>query len=99
MCNWARQNINLCLDDPVYKSLAYVTRDDLIDCFNDNVILAIKNYEKMEKLPTLEGQMLTFGRGLKISSVERPIDVFMVTDQGKSVIKTDPDDGCDSTKV
>lgn len=68
------------------KRYLYVTRDDLIDCFGDNVILTLKNYDKYEEPAYQEDDTLIYNRILKVSSKNSPIDVRLVTNDGNSVL-------------
>lgn len=97
MCKWAQQNLKNCMSDREHWSLSYVTRDDLVACFEEDVVLAAKGTCKVERLPTLEGNALIYGRGLRLTTAARPIEVFLVTDDGHSLVQTDPNatDECD----
>lgn len=35
-------------EDPDNQFYAYVTRDDLLECFGDDVVLTIQNYDKYD---------------------------------------------------
>lgn len=78
--------MNHALQDPILKRYLYVTRDDLIDCFGDDVVLTLKNYEKYETPAYQEDDLLIYDRILKVSSRNSPIDVRLVTSDGNSVL-------------
>lgn len=74
------------------KTLAYATRDDLLKCFFGHSVLTVKGHNKVQRLPVMVDNEIIFGRGLKIASDSRPIEVLMATDEGKSLIQTSASD-------
>lgn len=92
LCVWAKQNIRYAVQEKEALSLAYVTRDDLLNCFFKHSVLCVKQHNQVERLPVMVNNTIIMGRGLKISSKGRPIEVLMATDEGKSRIATTSSD-------
>lgn len=78
--------------DPDNMYYAYVTRDDLTDCFGDSVVLTLRNFDYYE---TSAGETdgaqeerngandeIMSENNLKIVSFNTSIDVRLVTDEG-----------------
>lgn len=64
--------------NPENTYYAYVTRDDLIDCFGDNVVLTLRNFDFYETdAAGALAQQLTV-----VSANQTPVDVRLVTQQG-----------------
>lgn len=91
---FAKRNIKFTIKDPDMRTLSYVTRDDLLRCFEDQVVLTAKGLKKVERLPVMEDDVIVMGRGLRIVSQDedRPIEVCLATDEGKALIKTNEND-------
>lgn len=70
------------------RTLAYVTRDDLLQCFSEHSVLMVKGHEKAQRLPVMVNNTIIYGRGLRVSSSDNPIDVLMATDYGHSLVDT-----------
>lgn len=87
---FAKRNIKFMIKDPDTRTMAYVTRDDLLHCFEDQVVLTAKGHQKVERLPVMEDDTIKMGLGLRIVShdEDRPIEVCLATDEGKALIKT-----------
>lgn len=88
LCGWAKQNLRYTVMEKSKRTLVYVTRDDLLRCYGDSSILAVKGHEKAERLPVMVDKTIIMGRGLHISAKNHPIDVLMATKDGKSLIDT-----------
>lgn len=87
---WAKQNIQFTLQDS--RPLAYVTRDDLLQCFFKHSVLTVKGHNLVERLPVMVDNTIMLGRGLRIAANNQPIEVLMATDEGKSLIQTSASD-------
>ena len=44
-CRSLQLSIEYSREDPENQCYAYVTRDDLVDCFGDDVILTVQNFD------------------------------------------------------
>lgn len=87
---WAKQNIQFTLQDS--RPLAYVTRDDLLRCFFKHSVLTVKGHNLVERLPVMVDNTIMMGRGLRIAAKNKPIEVLMATDEGKSLVQTTASD-------
>lgn len=90
-----QHNLKYAQEEPANQYYAYVTRDDLIDCFGDNVVLTLRNYhayDSYRKPPENEND--TFLYNLEVRSRTDIIDVRLATMNGESVhhIKAEPID-------
>lgn len=97
-----KENLKRTTEDPANQYYAYVTRDDLIDCFpDDSVILTIRNYDNYVATPPLidedessididesEDQSAE-PRTLRVYGRWKAIDVRLVTNEGEA-LHTDP---------
>lgn len=92
LCAWAKANIRLAMQEKDSRALAYVTRDNLISCFNNHSVLVVKGHNRVERRPILVDDTIIFDRGLKVSSKAKPIEVLMATDEGQSLIATSASD-------
>lgn len=92
LCTWAKQNIRYTMLEKDARTLAYVTRDDLLQCFFKHSVLTVKGHDKVERLPVMVDNTIMMGRGLRVSSKGKPMEVLMATDEGKSLIQTNPSD-------
>lgn len=92
LCTWAKQNIRYTMQEKDARTLAYVTRDDLLQCFFKHSVLTVKGHDKVERLPVMVDNTIIMGRGLRVSSKGKPMEVLMATDEGKSLIQTNPSD-------
>lgn len=88
LCSWAKQNLRYTVMEKSKRTLVYVTRDDLLRCYGNSSILAVKGHEKAERLPVMVDKTIIMGRGLHISAKDQPIDVLMATTAGQSLIET-----------
>lgn len=78
--------------DPDNMYYAYVTRDDLTDCFGDSVVLTLRNFDYYETSASGAGSEMEVRNGgnqetmlinkLKVVSYNTSIDVRLVTDEG-----------------
>lgn len=66
---------------------AYVTRDDLTDCFGDSVVLTLRNFDVYETMASEENPRPDVNEPiidkLKVVSYNTSIDVRLVTDEGE----------------
>lgn len=73
--------------DIVNQSYAYVTRDDLLDCYNDDTTLVLRCPEKMHLSVPLNKDEQGVGYNLKAKSQIREIDVRLLTRKGRSLVQ------------
>lgn len=77
-CRHMRMELEQTQRNPENTYYAYVTRDDLIDCFGDNVVLTLRNFDFYETdAAGALAQQLTV-----VSANQTPVDVRLVTQQG-----------------
>uniref|UniRef100_A0A336LQ90 CSON010124 protein n=1 Tax=Culicoides sonorensis TaxID=179676 RepID=A0A336LQ90_CULSO len=84
---YIRQNLKTTKNDPINRSLAYVTRDDLHRCYgNEKTVLTIRNHKEVHKPGLLtddnEGNVV-LNRALIVTS-EGQLDVRLVSTTGNS---------------
>ncbi|XP_054745023.1 transcription factor E2F2 [Anastrepha obliqua] len=76
---YARRNLKYVKQDSVNKSYAYVTRDDLLSTYGENVVLVIPNHDEEVKIePSRNSLYVSLDNGGKI-------DVRLVTQQGTCI--------------
>ncbi|XP_017464261.1 PREDICTED: transcription factor E2F2 isoform X1 [Rhagoletis zephyria] len=76
---YARRNLKYVKNDAVNKSFAYVTRDDLLSTYGDNVVLVIPNHDEEVKIePGRKSLYVSLDNGGKV-------DVRLVTQQGTCI--------------
>lgn len=93
-CRSMQLSLKHTQQDPENMYYAYVTRDDLTDCFGDSVVLTLRNFDYYET-SRLDADMLAMARSngemaetmadhntLKLVSYNTSIDVRLVTDEG-----------------
>lgn len=86
-----QHNLKYTQEETANQYYAYVTRDDLVDCFGNDVILTVRNfnaYRSYRKSPDDKNDKLT--HNLEIHSRTDPIDVRLVTPNGVTNIKQEP---------
>lgn len=74
-CRHMRMELEQTQRNPEYTYYAYVTRDDLVDCFGDNVVLTLRNFDYYDK--DVAQRTMTV-----VSENQTPIDVRLVTQEG-----------------
>uniref|UniRef100_A0A0A1XI50 Transcription factor E2F5 n=1 Tax=Zeugodacus cucurbitae TaxID=28588 RepID=A0A0A1XI50_ZEUCU len=76
---YARRNLKYIKQDEVNKSYAYVTRDDLLSIYGENVVLVIPNHDDEVKIePSHKSLYVSLDNGGKV-------DVRLVTQQGTCI--------------
>lgn len=86
-CMYMRQNLKNILGDTVNQSYAYVTRDDLLDCYGEDNVMVLRCSEKMQLSVPLKSEAEESECALQISSQMREIDVRLLTKQGRSLVQ------------
>lgn len=67
----------------------YITRDDLLNIFGNDVVLTIKNYDtKSLSDYTMDGSGEKEARSVRFRSIWKGIDVRLVTNNGETLRKT-----------
>lgn len=103
---YIKQNLKSTQADPINRSFAYITRDDLLKCFGENrTVLTIRNYKEIHTpglmLSDSEDKVV-LNRALIVTS-ESQLDVRLVSTTGDSYKKieddTKPDDIDNTTEV
>ncbi|GAB0092762.1 hypothetical protein DMENIID0001_077960 [Sergentomyia squamirostris] len=89
-CEYMRQNLKNCLKDSVNQSYAYITRDDLRDCYGEDAVITLRCSESIKlSVPATSKVKLEepeTGSSLIVSSQIREIDVKVLTNQGRSLV-------------
>ncbi|XP_059610195.1 transcription factor E2F5 [Phlebotomus argentipes] len=86
-CMFMRQNLRNSLGDSVNQSYAYVTRDDLRDCYAEDTVMVLRCPEKVKLCVPLRKKAEETECALQISSQMRAIDVRLLTAQGRSLVQ------------
>ncbi|XP_055695256.1 transcription factor E2F5 [Lutzomyia longipalpis] len=87
-CVYMRQNLRNSIEDIVNQSYAYITRDDLLDCYSDDAVLVLRCPEKMQiAVPSVKTENVQDRPSLKVSSQMREIDVRLLTTEGRSLVQ------------
>lgn len=76
-CHHIRLELQHAQRNPSNAYFAYVTRDDLIDCFGDNVVLTMRDFDFYET--DVSGAM---AKELRVVSQNTPVEVRLVTQEG-----------------
>ena len=85
-----RENLRQATEDPSNQYYAYVTRDDLVDAFGDDVVLTIRNYDICDATSVGDDDDGGLPRTLRVYGRFKTIDVRLVTDDGEALKKTVP---------
>ena len=81
-----KQSLKNTLCDNNNKYYSYVTRDDLVDCFGDDIIFTIRNQED-DSIKIILNNANNKIDGLSIKSMTNLIDIRLVTDNSKALVK------------
>lgn len=83
-----KENLRQTKESSFYQYYNYVTRDDLLDIFGNDVVLTIKNFETKSLTDYIEDSVHNKSAGsVRFRSIWKSIDVRLVTNDGEAVEK------------